>query len=54
MITGLRIDLAAENPVGPAGVGKDHRDTIDDPTSMKIWLDCRRGGVPDRHAAGTT
>src|SRR3546814_2197714 len=47
----VRADLAAEHPIGPAGIGQDHRQDDDDADEHEAlalrW--CRR--LPDRHRA---
>src|SRR3546814_13015277 len=47
----VRADLAAEHPIGPAGIGQDHRQDDDDADEHEDlalrW--CRR--LPDRHRA---
>src|SRR3954447_20552306 len=45
----VRADLAAEHPIGPAGVSENDRHDDDSPDQHEQLALWRSGGVPDRH-----
>ena len=47
----LMPDLAAEHPVGPAGIGDDQRHRYRDADQHKYLASLGSGRIPDRHTA---